>query len=384
MLAMETRVIHVKHGADVPSAAERAAKGLRAGGLVGFPTETVYGVAALATDSAALERLRELKGRPTRPFGVHMGDPADVRRYVRDVPPAAANLIAKAWPGPVTILLKVGGRLADKDLQQSGLYDVLCANDVIGLRCPDSPVTAAMLRGAGGPVVASSANRAGGRSPRSADDVLDQLGGKIDLLLDGGETRHGLDSTIVDFSGEGWKIVRKGVLDARMIRKLLTRRILMVCTGNTCRSPMAAGLARSLLAKRLGCKPGELEDHGVEVLSAGVLAGEGGRPSPDAVAAAKELGADIAKHKTRKLTDAMIQDADWVLCMTQRQVQEARLLAPTAAGKVRRLDEEADIEDPIGMGLEDYLRTARQIQRALEEALKDSPQARAPGSGRES
>jgi tRNA threonylcarbamoyl adenosine modification protein (Sua5/YciO/YrdC/YwlC family) len=369
---METRVIHVKHSGDVAPAADNAVKVLRAGGLVGFPTETVYGVAALASDPAALERLREIKGRPTRPFGVHMGDPADVARYVRDVPPAAANLIAKAWPGPVTLLLKVGGRLADKHLQNHGLYDVLCADDVIGLRCPDSPVTGALLRGAGGPVVASSANRAGGRSPRSADDVLEQLGGKIDLILDEGETRHGLDSTIVDFSGESWKIVRKGVLDSRMIRKLLTRRILLVCTGNTCRSPMAAGLARSILAKRLGCPADDLEERGVEVLSAGVLAIDGGRASPDAVSAAKELGADISRHKTRKLTKVMIQDADVVLCMTQRQVLEACQMAPAAAAKVRRLDAQADIEDPIGMGQQDYVRTARQIQRALEEALKES------------
>jgi tRNA threonylcarbamoyl adenosine modification protein (Sua5/YciO/YrdC/YwlC family) len=370
---MNTRVIQVRPGDDVAPAAREASGVLRAGGLVGFPTETVYGVAALATDAAALERLRELKDRPQRPFGVHLGSPADAGRYVRRIPPLASRLMAKGWPGPVTILLTAGGSLAEAGLQRRGLYEVLCHQDVIGLRCPDSPVTARMLRETADPVVASSANRTGGPSPRSAQDVLGQLEGRIDLLLDQGPTRHGRDSTIVDFTADPWKVVRGGVLDARAVRDLVAVRILFVCTGNTCRSPIAAGLARSMLAKRLSCRPSELDDRGVEVLSAGVLAMEGGRASPDAVRAARELSADIARHRTRKLTNDMVERVDVVFCMTDRHVQEARLLAPGAAGKVRRLDEAADVADPVGATEEEYLRTARHIQRALKEALDRSP-----------
>ena len=218
---MATRVIHVQSGTYLP-AADEAAGVLRAGGLVGFPTETVYGVAARATHAAALERLRDLKDRPNRPFGVHLGDAAEVHRYVRRLPQPAANLIAKGWPGPITILLRAGGELADEKLQKLGLHSVLCHEDVIGLRCPDSPVTGALLRAVTDPVVASSANLAGKPSPRSAEEALEQLDGRIDLLLDDGPTRYGRDSTIVDFSGGGWKVDRQGVHDARAIRQLAT------------------------------------------------------------------------------------------------------------------------------------------------------------------
>lgn len=378
---MSTKVLQVQSG-NVALAARRAGKVLRAGGLVGFPTETVYGVAAVAADEAALERLRELKGRPNQPFSVHMGAGADAKRYVREIPADAARLMAKAWPGPVTLLLRAGGKLADQGLRRDGLYERLCADDVIGLRCPDSPVAAAMLRGVDGPVVASSANLAGLPSPRSAEDVLEHLDGKIDLLLDEGPTRYGKDSTIVDFSADPWRIARRGVYDARMIRQMLLRRILFVCTGNTCRSPIAAGLARAMLAKRLGVRPQDLEERGLEIASAGMLAGEASRPSPEAVAAARELGADISRHRTRKLTNVMVQEADAVFGMTEFHVAEIGRLAPGAGAKVRRLDEAADIADPMGMAEEEYRRVARRIQQALRSALDRSPAAEIVAGGR--
>ncbi len=379
---MPTRVIQIPADLDIASAAAEGASVLRAGGLVGFPTETVYGVGAMATNAEALERLRDLKDRPRRPFGVHMGDPRQVRRYVRRLPQPAANLIAKGWPGPVTILLRTGGSLADKRLEEFGLHAVLCQEGVIGLRCPDAPVAREMLLAAGDPVVASSANLAGRPSPRSAQDVLEQLGGRIDLLLDAGPTRYGTDSTIVDFSAEGWRIVRQGLLDARAIRNLTTWRILFVCTGNTCRSPMAEGLARVAIARRLGCQPESLADHGVEVLSAGLLAIAGGRASPEAVRAAAALGADISRHKTRKLTPDLVQGADVVLCMTDGHAREVRAVAPSSAGKVRRLDEETEVEDPVGLGPEEYDLAARHIQRAIVQALEQSPAALPDAGGR--
>jgi L-threonylcarbamoyladenylate synthase len=377
---MKTRVIKIDSPAQASAAAREAAEALLAGGLVGFPTETVYGVAALAAQGGALERLRELKDRPGRPFSVHMGSPVETGRYVGKMPPPASLLIARAWPGPVTVLLKVGGALAEAELQRQGLYAVLCHDDVIGLRCPDSAVTSEMLLAAGGPVVATSANRVGGPSPRSADDAMEQLGGRFDLLLDAGPTRHGQDSTIVDFSAGTWKIVRAGVLGERQARDLSATRLLFVCTGNTCRSPIAAGLATTMLAERLGCKPEELEGMGVEVVSAGVLGMDGSPATPEAVRAARRFGADISRHRSRRLTNDLIRRADVVYCMTEGHVRETRLLSPGSVSKIRRLDESANIEDPVGMAEEDYVRTARHIRQSLEKALDSSPwEAALPG-----
>lgn len=362
---MSTRVITVRGDQDISAAAAQGAAAIQDGALVGFATETVYGVAALATHPQAMERLRELKNRPTRPFSVHMGSPQDVARYVREVPIAARNLIRKGLPGPITVILPTGGRLASDDLQAAGMYDILCSDHTIGLRCPDEPVCRQMLSAVKGPVVAPSANLAGEPSPRTAQDVLQSLDGRIDLLIDCGQTRYGKDSTIVLFDADEWKIVRPGVYDERTIRRLMKRSLLFVCTGNTCRSPMAAGLARKMLAQRLGVPISHLRRHGWEVASAGVYASEDVRATPEAVQAVKKMGADISRHRSQGLTLELIQSADVIFCMTDYHVDLVRRLAPQAGGKIKTLDPTRDIPDPIGGGEETYLQTAERISEAL-------------------
>jgi tRNA threonylcarbamoyl adenosine modification protein (Sua5/YciO/YrdC/YwlC family) len=372
-----TKVIKILRAAEIGPAAGLAAAMLADGKLVGFATDTVYGIAAQADHAAAMNRLRELKSRPARPFSVHIGLADQVGLYVKDIPRNARRLIDKAWPGPITLLLKVGGKLADDALQRAGLYDVLCSDDTIGIRFPDEPFARAMLSAAG-PVVAPSANLAGQPSPRNAGEVLADLDGKIDLLVDSGQTRLGRDSTIISFAqaqiGAGlddWTIVRKGAMDERTIRHLLVRRIVFVCTGNTCRSPMAAGLAQMLLAGAANCEVGELKAHGYDVSSAGIYAISGGRATPEAVEAAWLLGADITRHRSKELTTELINSADLVFCMTSSQVSQASRLVPSAAGKIRRLDEQCDIADPIGGGGDDYTKTAGRIMRALKRLLDE-------------
>jgi len=366
---MDTEVIHARGGASADQASRRGADALLAGKLVGFATETVYGVAAAATRADAMARLRALKARPDRPFSVHSGRPGDVARYVRDVPGAAARLIRRAWPGPVTLLLPTGGRLADEQWQQAGLHDVLARDDWIGLRCPAAPVTREMLCLVDAPVVAASANLCGQPSPRTAEQARQGVGERIDLLIDCGPTEHGLDSTIVRIGPDGVQMVRAGVYDERQTRKLVTETYLFVCTGNSCRSPIAEGLAKKILAQRIGCSPESLGDWGVSVLSAGTGAGGGGPASTNAVIAAGQLDADISHHQSRKLTTELISEADLVFCMTESHAVEARRLAPSAGPKIRRLCIDADVGDPIGGGIDVYRRTAKRIEDALETCL---------------
>jgi len=277
---MGTRIIQARKAGDIAQAAREGARVLRSGGLVGFATETVYGLGAVASLPETMERLRELKSRPARPFSVHIATPKDAFRYVSEVSDEARRLMRKGWPGPLTLLLPTGGRLADERLQRAGLAQVLCHQGVIGIRCPRHALATEMLSAVDGPVVAPSANRAGERSPRTAEDVSDALAGRIDLLIDSGPTEYGADSTIVSFDSDGyWKIVRNGVYDARMVRRMIGRTYLFVCTGSTCRSPIAAGLARKMLAEKLGVTPGKLKSRGIEVLAAGVYAPNGASPT---------------------------------------------------------------------------------------------------------
>jgi tRNA threonylcarbamoyl adenosine modification protein (Sua5/YciO/YrdC/YwlC family) len=344
---------------------------MRAGALVAFPTETVYGVGVVATDKGAFERLRELKARPAAPFGLHMGRPEDVNRYVAEIPPQARMLMTKAWPGPVTILLPGAGSFPDPQLSDPALYGRICPEGLIGLRCVENSAGAALLTGVALPVVASSANLAGHRPPTSAQDVLAQLDGRIDLLVDAGPTRYNAASTIVSFASGGLRVVRTGVYDERMIHHMATRTILFVCSGNTCRSPMAAGLAEKMLAQREGCRIADLPGRFIQVLSAGTLGLEGVGATEEAMAAAADLGSDIREHLSRKLTSELIQSADVVFCMSRGHLAEVVRMAPSAAGKAFLLDPEGDISDPIGGDAQTYAQVAGRIAECLRVRMKE-------------
>jgi len=366
---MKTRVIKVRSEQEVASAAAAGARALKAGKLVGFATETVYGLAAEAAIPQAMKRLRELKSRPARPFSVHVGRAEEAQRYVSSVPSRAARLMSRAWPGPVTLLLPTGGKLADGKLQAAGLGDVLCWHGMIGLRCPEPAVARAMLSAVEMPVVAPSANPAGRKPPRDAEGVLKYLDGRIELLIDSGPTRYGKASTVVKFTDGHWRVVRPGALAAADIRRMIRRTIVFVCTGNTCRSAMAAGIAKTLLARREGMPPAKLARADFEVISAGLWAADGMAATPEAVRAAGLVGADISAHRSRRLTKDLIKTADLIFCMTEDHVAAVCRMVPAAADKARRLDGRANIPDPIGGGINVYRRTAERIGRLIADCM---------------
>ena len=187
--------------ADGDSIPEAAAI-LRRGGLVAFPTETVYGLGADAENAAAMRALLAAKGRPAdHPVIVHLADAALVEQFAADVPPAARQLAAAFWPGPMTLVLRRSQRVSD--LVTGGL-------DTVGLRVPGHPVAQALLRELNGPIAAPSANRFGRVSCTRAQHVALELAGHIDLIVDGGECGVGIESTIIDVSGKRPAVLRPG------------------------------------------------------------------------------------------------------------------------------------------------------------------------------
>ncbi len=378
---MRTRVIRIetskgKAGRFDTSAVGRqiapAVRALRAGKLVAFPTETVYGLGVVATDARAVARLRKIKNRPKSPFTVLIGSPDEAKRYVKDIPLPARTLIKKAWPGPVTVLLPVSGKFAHRSLQSKSLFRRIAPSGMIGLRCPDHPVTQLLLKRVGKPVLAPSANLAGKAPPTNAADVLAQLDGRIDILIDAGPTQYEKASAVVSFGRGACKVVREGVLDAGAIGRMIRRRILFVCTGNTCRSPMASALAKKILAEQAGYGADELERLGLEVLSAGVFTASGRSATPEAVEAAAELGGDVKKHRSKKLTSGLIDSADLIFCMGRNHLDAVVRQSPAATEKTFLLDEAGDIEDPIGGDSRTYLRTAGRIERGLKKRVKEN------------
>ncbi len=175
---------------------------LRRGGLVAFPTETVYGLGADATNADAVGRIFAAKGRPaTNPLIVHVASAAIAKRYATDWPADADRLAAAFWPGPLTIVLPRDATIADA---------VSAGRGTVGLRVPDHPLALALLAAFDGPVAAPSANRANAVSPTTADHVRAELGGRVDLILDGGPCGVGIESTVVDLTGPRPALLRPG------------------------------------------------------------------------------------------------------------------------------------------------------------------------------
>lgn len=183
-----------------------AADILRDGGLVAFPTETVYGLGANYLDAGALERLYAVKSRPSnKPFTVHIADIDVPRALSCEISPRAKAIIDKFWPGPLTLVLAAGN------------------GKNIGFRMPRNRLALEFITLCGVPVVAPSANLSGNVPPRNCADVLKDLDGRIDLVLDGGQTEVGVESTVCDISGESVRILREGAIPAEEIMGALNQ-----------------------------------------------------------------------------------------------------------------------------------------------------------------
>jgi L-threonylcarbamoyladenylate synthase len=188
---------------------------LRGGRLVGFPTETVYGLGADAGNPDAVRRIFTAKGRPAdHPVIVHLYDTGDLGRWARSVPQGARRLAAAFWPGPLTLILPRAPNVADV---------VTGGQDSVGLRVPAHPVAQALLRAFGGGIAAPSANRFGRISPTTAQHVADDLGDAVAQILDGGACAVGIESTIVAFVGDVPVLLRPGGIDAHDLQRVLGR-----------------------------------------------------------------------------------------------------------------------------------------------------------------
>jgi protein-tyrosine phosphatase len=352
----------------------RAAKALADGALVAFPTETVYGLAANAAVSDSVRRLREIKGRgDSQPFTVHVSRATDCDEFVPDVGLLGRRFMRKAWPGPLTLIFTVENPTAAPAfarLSDIGA-DAVYANGTAGVRFPDHPVAVSLISGAGAPIIASSANVAGADAPYTAEQIQRVIGEKADMILDGGATRYRKGSTIVAVNGTGYRLIRSGVWDERTIRRLATVGILFVCTGNTCRSPIAEGLCKKLLAERLGCAVEDLPARGVVVQSAGALGYSGGRGAREAVEVCRTRGIDISNHRQQGLAAELIHRSDYIYAMASQHIDAVRSISPGDAAKAKLLDPAGDIGDPIGGTIDDYEAVAKRITSALQKRLSE-------------
>jgi len=340
----------VKTGAANPdqNCIREAASILKGGGLVIIPTETVYGIAANMLNKKTLARLYEIKQRPKdKPFSVHIEEKLKIEEFACSIPIAAYKLMDKFWPGPLTLLLK--SRDAGK----------------VGLRMPDNEIALRIIRQSGVPVICPSANLSGKQAPGNFHEALKDLNGLVDFAIDAGDTKLGIESSLVDLTVEPLCIQREGAIKKEDIESAIKNKfILFICTGNSCRSVMA----KALLEKKMKEK-GRFE---VEVLSAGLMMS--GLSATEATREVlKREGMDVSGHHSQRVTNEMIKKSDIILVMEKLHEQRILQRAPEVKNRVFLLKEFAkisdrgfDIPDPIGKPMEFYQQTYSVIKEAIE------------------
>ena len=370
---MQTKVIKLDPDkADIAKIKEAAAL-VDGGGLVAFPTESVYGIACCARNDSII-KLNNLKVRDSdKYYTLHIGHKNDVKKYVPTIGLKAEKLIRNAWPGPLTIVFELDDHDMAKqqiDLKREA-FESLYKNNSIGIRCPDNPIASILLRLTHNPIVAPSANVTGEPPATDAEEVLAQFSEKIDLLLDAGPCKYKKSSTVVKIGKKELEILREGVYTQEYLEAMTTVKFLFVCTGNTCRSPMAAGIFRKYLSEKLQCEVDQLDKMGYKLSSAGIIDLEGSPASAEARTACAAKGIDITTHRSKVLSKELIEENDFIFAMGRTHVERVTALSPEAANKCILMAENKDIPDPIGQGQQVFNSCADLIEKAVKKRISE-------------
>ncbi|MEN8127230.1 MAG: L-threonylcarbamoyladenylate synthase [Planctomycetota bacterium] len=356
---------------DDAVAIQKAAQLLNAGSLVAFPTETVYGIGC-KVDKNALQRLNEVKGRQLgKHYTLHVGSFEQLAKYVPTMGMKAWKLVQNALPGPVTVVFELDERVLKYTAEHisKDVFELLYVDGTLGIRYPANPVACAVLSQTQSPVVAPSANPAGQDPAQTAQQVLDYFEGRIDAVVDAPDfgCTYKKSSTVVKVGKRDIEVLREGAVSIDQIREWSTVRILFVCTGNTCRSPMAAGFCRKYFSDILGCHVDGLADLGYIIDSAGIAAFEGAPASRHAIEVCREQQIDLTSHRSRQLTLQDIEQSDLIFTMSRSHRASIVQSLPSASKKCFMLDPKNEIQDPIELDMDVYRTCFCQISENIRE-----------------
>lgn len=345
-------------GADRVSLAAEIADLLRAGELCVLPTETVYGLAVHPGNADAVARARELKGRlQEHVFTWHVAERTGFDLLARGDDPRLSRLLDRYWPGPLTVVAPA------HDARR-------CGGPTVGVRQPAHAFTRAVIEAVGEPLWLTSVNRTGEAPLCDPLAIEREFGDALARIVDDGRSPLGVASTVVRCTGPELEVLREGILSAQEVLTAASSQVLFVCTGNTCRSPLAEVLARQLLASDLGTEAPRLLSRGICFRSAGLATLDGLPASEGSQLAAAEAGCDLGAHCSTALTPALVHRSSRIFCMTRAHLTAVLQRVPEAAQRTELLRPDGeDLVDPYGGDLADYRRARDAIAAALRERL---------------